>query len=73
MAKSQRVRLQISLDADIATKMDAVCAQMGLNRSNYIAFLVGQNIAQTDAMQNMITSNFAKLLAAATEDDGTDL
>lgn len=70
MAKTQRARLQISLDADIARKMDAVCARMGLNRSQYIAFLIGQNIAQTDTMQKVITSNFARLLSAATEDTG---
>lgn len=64
---TERVRMQISLDPEIAAKMDIVCKQMGLTRSQYVSYLVGASLMQFDTVNTLITKNFSKFLNSSSE------
>ena len=54
-------RVQITFGKDLLKRMDAFCARTGMTRSAYVAYVVGTNLDQYEALTDAAASGVKEL------------
>lgn len=52
--KEEKMKLQVTMSKNLIERMDKVCAQYGVSRSQYCAMVLGQNVATAEKINSSI-------------------